>query len=151
MIEVKSVAGGLRLEGYASLFGVRDLAGDVVMPGAFGAARRFLPMLFNHDPDARIGAWSAAEEDGRGLYVKGFLSTGDPAGRAAAALIRVGALDGLSIGYRTRAASLRPGGGRALHRVDLVEVSVVTFPMLPQARLAAAFPSPTAPTARRPM
>jgi len=56
-------------------------------------------------------------------------------GAEAIALIKAGAIEGLSIGYRTRRAEKTSGGGRLLHEVELWEVSLVTFPMLPEARV----------------
>ena len=129
--------------GYASLFGAPDLGRDVVMPGAFRAslARRGaggIKMLFQHDPNEPIGTWLEVREDGRGLFVKGRLTTGVARAREVLALMRAGALDGLSIGYRTvRGRSDGKSGLRQLIEVDLWEISVVTFPMLPQARVSA--------------
>lgn len=130
------------VEGYASLFGVPDLAGDVVERGAFAAslARRGaagIRMLWQHDPAQPVGRWLALAEDGRGLRVRGRLSPGVAKAREAAALIADGALDGLSIGFRVVQAARGAGGSRRLLAVDLWEVSLVTFPMLPGARLAA--------------
>ena len=128
----------LAIEGHASLFGLADLGGDVVARGAFAAslaARRTIPMLFQHDPSEPIGVWTAITEDARGLKVRGEILTTGARGRAAAALVRRGAVDGLSIGFRTRSARPRVVRGRVLTEIDLWEVSIVTFPMLPQARL----------------
>jgi Escherichia/Staphylococcus phage prohead protease len=130
-------------EGYASLFGVEDQGRDVVMPGAFraslartGASR--VRMLFQHDPAEPIGLWESIREDARGLYVRGHLV--EAVGRAGEilALMRAGAIDGLSIGFRARKA-LRDGrtGQRRLYEIDLWEISIVTFPMLPDARVSA--------------
>ncbi len=127
--------------GYASLFGRADLGRDMVMPGAFRAslARRGaggVKMLFQHDPAAPIGVWLDIREDGEGLLVKGRLTTEVAKAREVLALMRAGALDGLSIGYRTvRGRTDAKTGVRALHEVDLWEISVVTFPMLPEARV----------------
>lgn len=137
------VAEDAAIEGYASLFGQRDGGGDRVVPGAYGAALarlssagRSVKMLWQHDPTQPIGVWESVIEDERGLYVRGRLLTDVQRGAEAAALIRAGAIDGLSIGYRTVRAE-REAGGRKLLELDLWEVSLVTFPMLPDARLAA--------------
>ena len=130
-----------RFAGYASAFGLVDDSGDVVMPGAFakslarrGAAR--IKMLFQHDPNTPIGVWLDIREDGEGLYVKGRLTTEVGRAREVLSLMRAGALDGLSIGYRTvRGRTDAKTGIRQLHEVDLWEISVVTFPMLPEARV----------------
>jgi HK97 family phage prohead protease len=94
-------------------------------------------MLWQHDPAQPIGVWDEVREDARGLYVKGRLLRGVARAEEAAALIRAGAIDGLSIGYRTLRAGKNDGGGRTLKELELWEVSLVTFPMLPSARVAA--------------
>lgn len=130
-------------EGYASLFGAEDQGRDVVMPGAFrgslarGGARG-VRMLFQHDPAQPIGAWEEIREDGRGLYVRGRLIEDVTRAREILALMRAGALDGLSIGFRSRKAVRDPRSGqRRLYEIDLWEISIVTFPMLPGARVSA--------------
>jgi uncharacterized protein len=132
----------LQIEGYASLFGAADQSGDVVKPGAYtaslvrsGRRGRGIKMLWQHDPREPIGVWESVEEDGTGLRVKGRLLDSVARGREAAALIAAGAIDGLSIGYRTLRATKNASGQRLLQEVELFEVSLVTFPMLPQARL----------------
>ena len=94
-------------------------------------------MLWQHDPTQPIGLWDEVAEDARGLRVKGRLLDGVARGREAAALIAAGAIEGLSIGYRTIRATKTDTGLRLLTQLDLWEVSVVTFPMLPAARVAA--------------
>jgi HK97 family phage prohead protease len=128
-------------EGYASLFGLVDLGGDLVAPGAFARslAKRGpgqVRMLWQHDPAAPIGSWTSIVEDGRGLKVKGRLNLAVARAREALALLREGAVDGLSIGFRVKTARKSATGGvRRLIDLDLWEVSIVTFPMLPQARV----------------
>lgn len=128
-------------EGYASLFDEADAARDIVAPGAFRAslARRGadrVKMLFQHDPKEVIGIWEEIAEDGRGLKVRGRLLTEIARGAELLALLRAGALDGLSIGYRAvEAETDRATGHRRLVRVDLYEISLVTFPMLGGARI----------------
>src|SRR6185503_13265064 len=95
-----------QFEGYASLFEVPDGAGDVVAPGAFAASlRRRGPsdvrLLYQHFPHAPIGVWEEIAEDGRGLYVRGRLSSDVEQARDVRALLADGALNGLSIGFRT--------------------------------------------------
>jgi HK97 family phage prohead protease len=144
MGEGLSVTEGTRIEGYASLFGDPDRGGDVVAPGAFAASLqrmanegRRVRMLWQHDPAQPIGVWDEAREDARGLWVKGRLLDGVARAREAAALIEAGALDGLSIGYRTLRAVKTDKGHRLLTELELWEVSLVTFPMLPSARVGA--------------
>lgn len=141
--------GGTGIEGYASLFGSCDQGGDVVAPGAYArslaslmAQGRGVKMLWQHDPAQPIGIWDEVREDERGLYVKGRLLDSITKGREAAALIEAGAIDGLSIGYRTVKASKNSKGQRLLQELELWEVSLVTFPMLPTARVAAKGDSP---------
>lgn len=128
-------------EGYASLFGLVDLGGDQMAPGAFirslhKRGARDVRMLWQHDPALPIGSWTSIAEDGRGLKVKGRLNLAVGRAREALALMREGAVDGLSIGFRVKSAQKSAGGGiRRLLEVDLWEISIVTFPMLPQARI----------------
>ncbi|MEM6466791.1 MAG: HK97 family phage prohead protease, partial [Pseudomonadota bacterium] len=102
--------------------------------GALKAARSPIRMLWQHDPTQPIGIWDEVREDPKGLYVRGRLLTEVQRGREALALLEAGAIDGLSIGYRTKKAE-PTASGRKLLEVELWEVSVVTFPMLPQARV----------------
>ena len=138
-------------EGYASLFGVPDLGKDVVMPGAFAAslARRGpagIRMLWQHDAAQPIGRWLAVEEDRRGLRVRGKLNLAVERARDVHALLRDGAVDGLSIGFRVeRARAERPTGLRRLEKLDLWEISIVTFPMLAGARVGAVKARPAGP------
>lgn len=129
-------------EGYASLFDEPDLSQDVVRRGAFreSLARRGtgnIRMLWQHDPSEPIGIWTMIREDTRGLFVRGRLNLAVARAREVHALMRDGAVDGLSIGYRVRqAAKDRRRGQRILAKLDLWEISVVTFPMLPAARVS---------------
>ena len=130
------------IEGYASLFGVADQGGDLVLPGAFAASLKKLAakgdkvrMLWQHDPTRPIGVWDEVHEDRKGLWVKGRLLPDVAQAREAAALITAGAIDGLSIGYRTIRADRDGKLRRQLVEVDLWEVSLVTFPMLPEAKI----------------
>ncbi len=104
---------------------------------AMRAEGRCVKMLWQHDPTQPIGVWEEVREDARGLYVKGHILDSVTRGREALALLEAGALDGLSIGYRTRRATKGEGGRRLLTELDLWEVSLVTFPMLANARVAA--------------
>lgn len=141
--EPVQVTDGAVIEGYASLFGLPDQGGDVVQKGAYARSLRRLvekggsvKMLWQHDPAQPIGIWDEIREDERGLYVKGRLLLEVARAREAAALIGAGAIDGLSIGYRTIAAEKDAKGQRLLAELELWEVSLVTFPMLVEARVA---------------
>lgn len=142
------VQDGLVIEGYASLFGAADQGGDVVTKGAYArslveltARGGKVKMLWQHDPSQPIGVWDEVREDAKGLWVKGRLLDTVSKGREAAALIEAGAIDGLSIGYRTVRASTNDKGQRLLSELELWEVSLVTFPMLPSARISDAVAS----------
>ena len=128
-----------RFAGYASVFNRLDAGGDIVMPGAFSRSllkrRDRIRLLFQHDPKEPVGTWDAIGEDGHGLFVAGRLVPGVPRADALRRLIENGALDGLSIGFRTVKAT-REGGNRKLWQVDLFEISIVTFPMMEDARIA---------------
>ncbi|REF69642.1 HK97 family phage prohead protease [Paracoccus versutus] len=133
------------IEGYASKFSEIDRGNDMVMPGAYRAsiaAKRpgAVKMLWQHDPSQPIGFWETIQEDDTGLRVKGRLLTEVQRGREALVMLKAGVLDGLSIGYRTEDYGYVTEGGRTirqLKKLDLWEISLVTFPMLPSARVAA--------------
>ena len=139
-----TVTDGRVVAGYASLFGITDQAGDVVAKGAYATSLARLAarggrvkMLWQHDPGLPIGVWDEVREDANGLWVKGRILTEVEKGREAAALLAAGAIDGLSIGYRTVKAERDGKGQRHLQELELWEVSLVTFPMLPEARVSA--------------
>ena len=131
----------IAVEGYASRFWARDLNDDVVAKGAFLASlarsgARGVKMLHQHDGSTPVGVWDEVREDAEGLFVRGRVLDVTPQARMAAALVRAGALDGLSIGFRTvKARGDESGRLRVLTELELWEVSLVTFPMLPSARL----------------
>lgn len=137
---IQAAEAGL-FEGYASLYGVPDLSRDIVLPGAFRETLqktgvRGVRLLWQHDPAEPIGIWRILREDSRGLYAVGQLNLDTQRGRELEALIRQGAVDGLSIGFRVkRYRRDAKGQGRELVSVDLWEISLVSFPLLPQARL----------------
>lgn len=119
-------------EGYASTFGNVDNGMDVVARGAFqkSLGARKVRMLWQHDMTQPIGVWDSIEETERGLYVKGRIAKDVQRGREAMALMRMGALDSMSIGFVTKQASQEGNGSiRRLDEVDLFEISLVTFPM----------------------
>lgn len=127
-------------EGYASVFGVVDQGMDVVERGAFAKSlgKRKVKMLWQHDTAQVIGVWDEIKEDERGLYVKGRVLKDVQKGAEAIALMKADAIDSMSIGYRTIAATDEGGGRiRKLLEVDLFEISLVTFPMLPDAKITA--------------
>jgi uncharacterized protein len=116
-----------RFAGYAAIFDCPDRGGDIVRKGAFkDAAKAGVPLLWQHDRNKRIGYIESLSEDDRGLRVIARMDDGAPA-------IATGA--GLSFGYRVR--NMAQHTYRELERLDLIEVSVVTHPMQPLARVLA--------------
>src|SRR3954470_19200393 len=131
------------VEGYASLFGEIDGARDMVMPGAFARTLKLrgirrVPMLFQHDPAEPVGVWLELAEDFRGLRARGRLIPEVARARELFALVRDGAVDGLSIGFRTVKGRIDPASRvRRIVDLDLWEISIVTFPLLAGARVRA--------------
>lgn len=128
------------ITGIAWPFGSPDMAGDIITKGAFTTATTPLPMLYGHNPDDAVGVWESIEETSAGLEVKGRLLIDDvPRAREVRALLAAGALSGLSIGFSAKAATRRKGSlGRIISAVDLVEVSLVSVPSHPRARVTSA-------------
>lgn len=125
----------IRFAGYASVFGVPDSGGDIVLAGAFRGAKGRVPLLWQHDVKEPIGFVEKLTEDHRGLRVVARV-VASGRGAQAADLLRAGAIDGLSFGYRVKSARPdRARGVRELVQLDLIEVSLVTFPMQPLARV----------------
>ena len=132
-----------KFSGYASIFGNKDLGNDIVEKGAFTTSlRRKSPkqikMLFMHKTDEPIGVFEKMEEDNKGLRVEGRLALGTQRGKEVYELMKMGAIDGLSIGYKVDAKGYGyddDGKKRYLKNVDLMEISAVTFPMNPKARI----------------
>lgn len=143
--EIKLLAESGEIEGYASVFHVSDSARDRVAPGAFRGSLdlheqdgRLPPMLWQHDTKQPIGAWREMREDTHGLYVRGVLFVDDiPKAREAYRLLQENVVTGLSIGYRARQSHRdEKSGDRVLTVIDLLEVSLVTFPANDHARIA---------------
>jgi len=127
----------IRFAGYASVFGVPDKGGDVVARGAFGRVTARVPLLWQHEVREPIGYIERMMEDARGLRVIGRV-VASGRGAQAAQLLLAGAIDGLSFGYRIKtAAPDRTAGTRVLAALELIEISLVTFPMQPLARVHA--------------
>ena len=140
--EVKSLDEGGHFEGYASVFGVQDYDGDVIVKGAFRKsieqyrqASRMPKMLWQHDMRDICGKWQEMVEDEHGLFVKGSLILDTQRGREAYALMKAGVLDGMSIGFNVAEArpSEQRSRGRVIEEVDLWEVSLVTWGANPSA------------------
>lgn len=136
--QVKSLDDTGALKGYASVFGVRDSTNEVVLPGAFSdslaahkRAGTYPLMLWQHNSDEPIGVWNDLSDDGKGLYGDGALliNKSVPTADKAHTLLKAKAVRGLSIGYRE--VDVEPstnGEARKLIKLDLMEVSIVSFP-----------------------
>jgi HK97 family phage prohead protease len=131
--------------GYGSIFGNKDLGNDVMVQGAFAKSiaskgAKGVKLLYQHDAKEPIGVFDEIIEDRKGLRVKGRLAMGTQKGREVYELMKMGAIDGLSIGYRVSPKGAdydERGKRRMLKEVDLMEISAVTFPMNTRARVQA--------------
>lgn len=129
------------IEGWAAIYEDADLNGDVILPGAFAKSIRLagaagVKLLYQHDMAEPVGRWLSFEERAQGLYARGEIILATQRAQEAANLIAAGVLDGLSIGFRTVKARKRER--RLIETADLWEVSIVTFPMAPKARIVRA-------------
>ena len=144
--ECKAAHGSGEVEGYGSVFGNIDLGGDVMIPGAFAGslekmakAGKPIPMLWQHDTRDPVGLWSEYREDDRGLYLGGRILVDTTRGRDAIVFAKNKVVTGLSIGFVVKDASEDMTTGiRRIKEVDLLEVSLVTFPMNEEAQLIGA-------------
>lgn len=139
-IETKVLAADAgAVSGLAWKFGKPDRIGDVIEPGAFKGAKLPIPMLFGHDFNDPVGTWDVAAEKADGLHISGKLLVDDVArAREVYALVKSGAVRGLSLGFITKKASARPGGGRTIKSLELLEASLVTIPMHADAKVTSA-------------
>jgi HK97 family phage prohead protease len=143
--EVKAVSEDGMIEGYGSVFGVRDSYSDIVAKGAFRtsleshkSAGTMPALLWQHRSDEPIGVWKAMDEDDKGLAVRGQLAMDTVRGREAHSLLKLGALNGLSIGFYSKQWMYdNEQDIRTLTEVDLWETSLVTFPANRAARVTA--------------
>ncbi|MEN6538702.1 MAG: HK97 family phage prohead protease [Mizugakiibacter sp.] len=143
VLSLKATGEDGTIEGYGSVFGVRDNWDDIIAKGAFAAtlaahkAAGTMPaMLWQHSADHPIGVWTDMVEDEKGLYIKGQLVMDTVRGKEAHALLKAGAINGLSIGFMSKQwAYDRDTDVRTLTEIDLWEVSLVTFPANEKARV----------------
>ncbi len=141
--KVKAAGESGQIEGYASVFGNRDSYNEVVMPGAFAdsLARHkregtYPLMLWQHNPDEPIGVWEEMSDDGKGLWGKGQLLQGVRRADEAIIMLKAGAIQGMSIGYReVDVEPAKDGEARKLIKLDLLEASIVSFPANRRARV----------------
>lgn len=135
-LDIKAISADGVIEGYGSVFGVKDNYDDIIVKGAFltslkehKAAGTLPAMLWQHEADEPIGVWTEMSEDDKGLRVKGQLCLDTARGKESYALLKMGALNGLSIGFMAKAWEYdRETEVRTLTEIDLWEVSLVTFP-----------------------
>lgn len=135
-LEIKTVQEDGFFSGYGAVFGNIDWYNDVILPGAFTASlakwrakNKMPPVLWNHNDSEPIGVYTNIYEDEKGLYVEGKLLIDDvPRAKSTHALLKAGAIDGLSIGYSTKKANQQGNGVRELVEVELSEISIVTQP-----------------------
>lgn len=143
--KVKAAGDAGEIEGYASVFGNRDSYNEAVMPGAFADSLAkhqregtYPLMLWQHNPDEPIGVWNEMADDGKGLFAKGKLLQGVRRADEALIMLKAGAIQGMSIGYREvdvePATNAEP---RKLVKLDLLEASIVSFPANRRARVEA--------------
>lgn len=140
-LQVKDLSEDGTFEGYGSMFGNVDSYGEVVERGAFVKSlakhnkEKTKPlMLWQHNSDEPIGVWEELQEDDKGLRGRGRLLTGIQRADEAYIMLKAGAVQGLSIGYREVRAE--PDGTiRRLKELDLREISIVSFPANRQARI----------------
>lgn len=133
----------MSIQGYASIFGVKDKDNDTVVRGAFQKSLRswtlhqqWPKMLWQHQLAEPIGCWTHLAEDSRGLYVRGELNLNTKRGAEAQALLDQGAIDNLSIGFRTlKSRWNNRTQSRELLDLDLLEISLVTLAANPLARV----------------
>ena len=141
--EVKTVGDDGVIEGYGSVFDVRDSYSDIVVKGAFAASikshreNKSMPaMLWQHDTSTILGVWTEMSEDTNGLKLKGKLALDTVKGKEAHTLLKMGALNGLSIGFMTKQSEYDEKSQiRKLTEVELWETSIVTFGANPKARI----------------
>ncbi|WP_275788592.1 HK97 family phage prohead protease [Pararhizobium gei] len=128
--------------GYAVVWGERNGHNEIVQRGAFQkslldhrAAGTRPVMLWSHDTSAIIGVWTEIREDDKGLFVRGQLVVSTPRGREAYDLLKAGALNGLSIGFRAPVGRRSADGVRILTALDVREISLVGMPSAGNARI----------------
>lgn len=135
-LDIKAVQEDGFFSGYGAVFGNIDWYNDVILPGAFTASlakwrakNKMPPVLWNHNDSEPIGVYTSIYEDEKGLFVEGKLLVDDvPRAKSIHALLKAGAIDGLSIGYSTKKANQQGNGVRELIEVELGEISIVTQP-----------------------
>jgi HK97 family phage prohead protease len=127
------------ISGIAWPFGTPDRVGDMIEPDAFKGLSLPIPMLFGHDGNDPVGAWDTATVKADGLHLTGRLLVDDvPRAREVRALVKSGAVRGISVGFITKKSAKRGDGNRTITSLELLEASLVTIPMHPGARVTSA-------------
>jgi len=142
-LQIKATGEDGSIEGYGAVFNVVDNYDDAIAPGAFAAslaahksAGTMPAMLWQHDADDPIGIWAEMKEDAKGLMIRGKLCLDTACGKEAYALLKMGAITGLSIGFISKQWAYNQDSEiRTLTEIDLWEVSLVTFPANEKARI----------------
>jgi HK97 family phage prohead protease len=138
-IDIKALSGEGAFSGYASVFNLIDAHKDIVKKGAFANTLHDsklgseIKLLWQHKQDEPIGYFTKIIEDEIGLYVEGKILLQLERGKEAYALLKSGAIEGLSIGYAVKDYEIDDSGIRIINQLDLYEISLVTFPANPEA------------------
>lgn len=141
--EIKAIKDNGTFEGYGACFNNIDGHGEIIAAGSFSQSLQnhrqkgtWPAMLWQHRPDEPIGVYTDMAEDSKGLHVTGHLAMKTAKGAEAFEFLKIRAVSGLSIGFRTKAESRdTKTGGRIITEVDLFECSLVTFPANDSARV----------------
>ncbi len=117
------------IEGYAAIYNYADSQGDIILPGAFGNIDiQKIKILWQHEHNSPIGCISHIKDDRHGLYIKAVITEDTALGREVIALTKQQIVNGLSIGYECCKAYYDANNIRYLEQVNLLEISIVTFP-----------------------
>lgn len=129
-ITVKSLSeNNLTIEGYASVYNIVDQSGDIIIKGAFSEAdHNKVKLLWQHDQEKPIGIIKSLKEDAYGLKMQAVINGNITTGKEAISLVTEGILNGLSVGFYSKATAYNDEGQRMITEAELMEVSIVTFP-----------------------
>lgn len=143
-LQIKALSETGVIEGVAAGYGNVDSHGDIFAPGAFAASLAALKaggrqpaMLLFHDTNRPAGRWDDFQETTTGLHVKGSLALDASDGREAYALLKNGALGGLSVGFRALKSKIGANGANIITEAELFEVSLVSVPSNPLTKISA--------------
>ena len=145
-LKLKEISETGEFSGYGSVFGVKDSHDDIVVKGAFvdslsdwKSKGRFPAMLWQHDTKEPIGVYTEMKEDDDGLYFEGrLLINDDQLAKRAHGHLKAGSVTGMSIGYNLDQDGYKYDSEKdafILSKIDLWELSIVTFPSNTEARV----------------